>query len=99
METLKELDIPTFGKRFKVHSAISALREACRYQLLNNMSITSSTYSKDQRLHQSLMLPKPMRFSKRICNQQSISCPSNLDVMKEHYKISQNRMFDDDQGK
>jgi hypothetical protein len=103
METLKELDIPTFGKRFKVHSAISALREECGYQPSNPMSITSSTSLEDQRFHQrSSTSPSSIRFPNPIYNQQSTSYPSNLVVMEKHYKRTSQysaRKFDGDQGK
>jgi hypothetical protein len=103
METLKELDIPTFGKRFKVHSAISALREECGYQPLNRMSITTSSYSEDQCFRQrSSTLPSSIPSSNPDFNRQSTSYPSNLVIMEKHHeRISQYgaRKFDDRQGK
>lgn len=47
MNSLKELDVPTFGKRFKLHAAISVLREECypSYKFPSSQSMTSDNSS------------------------------------------------------
>ena len=52
MGALKELDVPTYGKRFKVHNALNALREECGHQITvlpptHRLSIASSTLSEE----------------------------------------------------
>ncbi|GAN11606.1 conserved hypothetical protein [Mucor ambiguus] len=93
MNSLKELDIPTFGKRFKLHTAINALREECGYQPTNRMSITSSTYSTDSRFLQqksptsSSTSPSSARYSNPIYTRHSASYHSNLVTLdKQHQR-------------
>ncbi|EPB83337.1 hypothetical protein HMPREF1544_09927 [Mucor circinelloides 1006PhL] len=93
MNSLKELDIPTFGKRFKLHTAINALREECGYQPTNRMSVTSSTYSTDSRFIQqksptsSSTSPSSARYSNPIYARHSASYHSNLvNLEKQHQR-------------
>ncbi|CAO0793245.1 unnamed protein product [Mucor circinelloides] len=93
MNSLKELDIPTFGKRFKLHTAINALREECGYQPTNRMSVTSSTYSTDSRFIQqksptsSSTSPSSARYSNPIYTRHSASYHSNLvNLEKQHQR-------------
>ncbi|CAO3616286.1 unnamed protein product [Mucor fragilis] len=93
MNSLKELDIPTFGKRFKLHTAINALREECGYQPTNRMSITSSTYSTDSRFLQqksptsSSTSPSSARYSNPIYTRHSASYHSNMVTLdKQHQR-------------
>ncbi|KAL7322338.1 hypothetical protein PS15p_211967 [Mucor circinelloides] len=93
MNSLKELDIPTFGKRFKLHTAINALREECGYQPTNRMSVTSSTYSTDSRFIQqksptsSSTSPSSARYSNPIYTRHSASYHSNLvNLDKQHQR-------------
>ncbi|KAK4511887.1 Glyco_hydro_15 domain-containing protein [Mucor velutinosus] len=94
MNSLKELDIPTFGKRFKLHTAISALREECGYQPTNHMSITSSTYSTDSRFLQqknptsSSTSPSSARYSNPIYTRHSASYHSNLMTLDKQHQRS-----------
>ncbi|CEP14218.1 hypothetical protein [Parasitella parasitica] len=96
MNSLKELDIPTFGKRFKLHTAISALREECGYQPTNRMSITSSTYSTDSRLTQhktpatsASTSPSSVRYSTNpVYARDSASNHSNLMALEKHHRRS-----------
>lgn len=93
MNSLKELDIPTFGKRFKLHTAINALREECGYLPTNRMSVTSSTYSTDSRFIQqksptsSSTSPSSARYSNPIYTRHSASYHSNLvNLEKQHQR-------------
>lgn len=92
MDSLKELDVSTYGKRFKIHTALNVLREECGYQITNpanRMSVTSSTYSDDFRLqqrHQSPTSPTASRYSN---NRQSSSYNSNLIMEKHHCRKSE----------
>lgn len=92
MNSLKELDIPTFGKRFKLHTAINALREECGYQPTNRMSITSSTYSTDSRFIQqkspssSSTSPSSARYPNPIYTRNSASYHSNIVTLEKHHK-------------
>ncbi|KAI8640458.1 hypothetical protein BD408DRAFT_419749 [Parasitella parasitica] len=96
MNSLKELDIPTFGKRFKLHTAINSLREECGYQPTNRMSITSSTYSTDSRLTQqktpatsASASPSSVRYSTNpIYVRDSASNYSSLVTLEKHYRPS-----------
>ncbi|KAF1796268.1 hypothetical protein FB192DRAFT_1467096, partial [Mucor lusitanicus] len=93
MTSLKELDIPTFGKRFKLHTAINALREECGYQPTNRMSITSSTYSTDSRFLQqksptsSSTSPSSARYSNPIYTRHSASYHSNLVTLDKQHQL------------
>lgn len=84
MESLKELDVPTFGKRFKLHGAIVALREECGMQSPNRnnrLSITSSSYSDDQRFQHRRSpshSPSSARYSSPMYTKNSFSYHSNL---------------------
>jgi hypothetical protein len=50
MNSLKELDIPTFGKRFKVQNAINALRDEYFHQMGHSrMSVASLAISEDKK--------------------------------------------------
>ncbi|KAI9268478.1 hypothetical protein EDC94DRAFT_514032 [Helicostylum pulchrum] len=77
MDSLKELNVLTFGKRFKIHTALTILRDECGYQLaspVNRMSMTSSTYSDDLRFHQrhqSPTSPTASRYHSPINHRQS----------------------------
>lgn len=101
MEALKELDVPTFGKRFKVHTAIQVLREECGYQSIRNrMSIASflNCSTSDERFRHSLLQSSPTntsptsRYSNPIYNRQSYH--SNLisaTTANKHYRRSRSR--------
>lgn len=92
MEALKELAVPTFGKRFKIHTALNVLREECGYQTIsipsnNRMSIASSTYSEHQR-HESPTSPNSSRYSNPLYHRQSPSYHSNLIIEKQQGRKS-----------
>lgn len=83
MESLKELDVPTFGKRFRLHGAIMALRDECGMQPSNNhrnrLSMTSSSYSDDHhRQRSSSHSPSSARYSSPMYAKNSFSYHSSL---------------------
>ncbi|KAG2229100.1 hypothetical protein INT48_003203 [Thamnidium elegans] len=92
MDSLKELNVLTFGKRFKIHTALAILRDECGYQLaspVNRMSMTSSTYSDDLRFHQrhqSPTSPTVSRYHSPINHRQSSSYHSNLIMERHHHR-------------
>ena len=45
IDSLKELDVNTFGKRFKIHSAINALRDGVARQHTSKQSVAESEAS------------------------------------------------------
>lgn len=66
MESLKELDIVTFGKRFKVYNAIVALREECGLHSPNSshqMSINTLVYPDDHQRSPTTTPPTSARYS------------------------------------
>lgn len=90
MDSLKELNVVTFGKRFKIHTALAILRDECGYQStnpVNRMSMTSSTYSDDLRFHQRHHSPTSPTVSRfyPINERQSSSYHSNL-IMERHHR-------------
>lgn len=96
MEALKELAVPTFGKRFKIHTALNALREECGYQVIaipshNRISIASSTYSEEKfhhQRHESPTSPNSSRYSNPIYHRQTSSYHSNLMIEKQQSRKS-----------
>lgn len=88
MESLKELDVPTFGKRFKLHSAIIALREECGMQSPGRNRLSSS-YSDDQRFHHQRSpshSPSSARYSSPMYNKNSFSYHSNLTSADKYHQ-------------
>lgn len=97
MESLKELNVLTFGKRFKIHTALTILRDECGYQSanpINRMSLTSSTYSDDLRSHQRHHSPISPTVSRHGLgnNRQSVSYHSNL-MIERHYNRPRNELL------
>lgn len=87
MDSLKELDVATYGKRFKVLTAINVLRDECGYQIANpanRLSVTSSTYSDD---FQTPTSPTASRYSS---HRPSSSFHSNL-IHEKHQRSKSER--------
>jgi hypothetical protein len=93
MEVLKELDVPTFGKRFKVHTAINVLREECGYQVIKSgnsrMSIVSSNCSDDTGFRHSSISPANISRTSKF-RHSSIS-PTNISPTSRFSNPSCNR--------
>ncbi|KAG2207479.1 hypothetical protein INT47_004227 [Mucor saturninus] len=88
MDSLKELDVTTYGKRFKVLTALNLLREESGYHITNptnRMSVTSSTYSTED--FQSPISPTPSRYSN---HRPSSSFHSNL-IHEKHQRSKSER--------
>lgn len=108
MEALKELDVPTFGKRFKVHTALNVLREECGYPIIpssnNRLSQSSSIYSstnesKSSPTSTTTPSPNSSRFSNPIYNKQSstASYHSNLMVDSKQRKSQQQQIVENEE--
>lgn len=88
MDSLKELDVSTYGKRFKLLTSLNLLREESGYHITNTanrMSVTSSTYSTDD--FQSPISPTPSRYSN---HRPSSSFHSNL-IHEKHQRSKSER--------
>lgn len=69
MNALKELDVPTFGKRFKIQNAINILREEWfSRKSQNRISIASSTLSDIRKKARSTIIsPSQLSFATSNC--------------------------------
>ncbi|KAG1441543.1 hypothetical protein G6F56_011434 [Rhizopus delemar] len=86
MGSLKELDVPTFGKRFKLQTAINVLRE--EYCLPQNLPISNTYYSinkkpTNQYKRQSIYLQEEKEINFMTSdNKKRADLPQHLDELK-----------------
>ncbi|KAI8386807.1 hypothetical protein BD560DRAFT_443409 [Blakeslea trispora] len=79
MDSLKELNIPTFGKRFRLYTAINLLKEEYEYQCCNRMSTASSSDGSEEAIESSTTFESIDRFSRHSqISQPSIMSTQNL---------------------